>query len=740
MKNRMRLFAGAALLGAVVTAYAAPAWQEGATYTAGTVVSYNGQDYTALVTHTAYAGTGWNPAASPTLWKSSGSSTPTTVVTPTATLTPTAVITPTPTPISKPTPYQCPVVSAIPGAVITGYDQNGCAIYSIPTPTVQPTPTSAPTASNWDKAATYTGGQRVSYNGQLYEAKWWTQGDVPGASEWGPWKLLGALPTPTPTVTPTPPTPTPTGPVLPPPIPSWTTISAPADGGLVFSWQLGSGPYINKQNSALAWLAIVDGRDVHSGTASWTFKGSCASNGLCGDSYVPSGGYRYIQTTGGSTYKAAICIDPKPIPAVMPVPPRDASNCGVFFEQTVTVPPQMGISPTPTATPLPSPTPTSAPSYTPGTIPSKAQADALEVELTKDAPAYVKLVKETQRVIDDSIVDQVAPLAATNPDNVKRVERIVPAARFDYLFAIRNAKYSYSNFLKAVAKFPAFCQTYSDGRNSDAICSKLLATMFAHMVQETGANTTWLDGIGAIDTPKWRQGLYWVEEVAYQNNPNLSGYTDSCGDPYWGKIWTCPKRADGQYNSYHGRGAHQLTHHYNYAPFSKVLYGDPNVLLQDPKRVADTWLNLASSVFFMLETQPPKPAMIHVIDGSWVPNAVDQANGLTASFGTTINIINGGFECSKGAETSQAQNRIYAYQNFAQELGVPVAANEQLGCASQKQFSEGGAASFPLYWDKDWGWQRDYMCKPVNYQTGFRTISKGDYAKCVEFIWNVQVK
>ncbi|WP_051304668.1 glycoside hydrolase family 19 protein [Chitinilyticum litopenaei] len=733
MNTRLRLLASAALFSTVVAAHAAPAWQEGATYTAGSVVSYNGSDYSALVTHTAYAGTGWNPAASPTLWKAIGNSSPTTAPTATPTAIATPPITVTPKPSSQPTCQS--------GAVWNG---SICAPVITPTvtPTVTPTApvvTAPPAGNSWDKGAVYTGGQRVVYNGVLYEAKWWTQGDVPGASAWGPWNALGAASTPTPTVTPT-------ALITPPPIPSWTTITA-SPGSIVFSWQLGSGPYLLWYNKTpLTWLAIADGKTVFSGTASWAFKGTCSSTGFCGDSYVPLGSYRLDPAAAG-TYKAAICIDPQPLPAVVPAPPRSASNCGVYHEQTVSLggPTQIpSVTPTvtPTITPTVTPTanPSSVPSYTPGTVPSKAQADALEIELTKNAPAYVALVKETQRVIDDSIVDQVAPLAATNPDNVKRVERIVPAARFDYLFALRNARYSYTNFLKAVAKFPAFCQTYSDGRNSDAICSKLLATMFAHMVQETGANTTWLDGIGAIDTPKWRQGLYWVEEVAYQNNPNLSGYTDSCGDPYWGKIWTCPKRPDGQYNSYHGRGAHQLTHHYNYAPFSKVLYGDPNVLLQDPKRVADTWLNLASSVFFMLETQPPKPAMIHVIDGSWVPNAVDQANGLTASFGTTINIINGGFECSKGGETSQAQNRIYAYQNFAQELGVAVAANEQLGCATQKQFSEGGAASFPLYWDKDWGWQRDNMCKPVNYQTGFRTISKGDYAKCVEFIWNVQVK
>ena len=45
------------------------AWAEGKTYQVGAVVSYQGSTYKALVTHTAYAGAGWNPAATPTLWQ-----------------------------------------------------------------------------------------------------------------------------------------------------------------------------------------------------------------------------------------------------------------------------------------------------------------------------------------------------------------------------------------------------------------------------------------------------------------------------------------------------------------------------------------------------------------------------------------------------------------------------------------------------------------------------------------------
>lgn len=45
----------------------------------------------------------------------------------------------------------------------------------------------------WETQHVYVGGDAASYDGDNYRAKWWTQGDVPGAGgEWGPWQLMGA--------------------------------------------------------------------------------------------------------------------------------------------------------------------------------------------------------------------------------------------------------------------------------------------------------------------------------------------------------------------------------------------------------------------------------------------------------------------------------------------------------------------------------------------------------------------
>jgi len=348
-------------------------------------------------------------------------------------------------------------------------------------------------------------------------------------------------------------------------------------------------------------------------------------------------------------------------------------------------------------------------------------------------------VKSTIRTLDNSLVEQIEPGKSTNPENVKRVEGIIKASDWDYLFPLRAPEYTYSNFLKAVGKFPALCQTYTDGRNSDAICRKSLATMFAHFAQETGGHESWRP------EAEWRQALVYVREMGWSEGQK-GGYNGECNPDVWqGQTWPCGKDKDGDFVSYFGRGAKQLSYNYNYGPFSEAMYGDVRVLLDKPELVADTWLNLASAIFFFAYPQPPKPSMLQVIDGTWQPNDHDKANGLVPGFGVTTQIINGGVECGGPTEIAQSQNRIKYYKEFANYLKVPVPANEVLGCANMKQFDEGGAGALKIYWEQDWGWSADtpdgktYSCQLVGYQTPFSAFKEGDYGRCVQKFFNVNV-
>jgi len=360
-----------------------------------------------------------------------------------------------------------------------------------------------------------------------------------------------------------------------------------------------------------------------------------------------------------------------------------------------------------------------------------------EKELT-DFPLMAS-VKETIQTLDNAQVELIEPGRAANPDNVKRVEGIVKASDWEYLFPLRAQAYTYSNFLKAVGKFPALCKTYNDGRDSDAICRKELATMFAHFAQETGGHESWRP------EAEWRQALVHVREMGWSEGQK-GGYNGECNPDVWqGQTRPCGKDKDGDFLSYFGRGAKQLSYNYNYGPFSEAMYGDVRTLLDKPELVADTWLNLASAIFFFAYPQPPKPSMLQVIDGTWQPNDHDKANGLVPGFGVTTQIINGGVECGGPTEIAQSQNRIKYYKEFANYLKVPVPANEVLGCANMKQFDEGGAGALKIYWEQDWGWSADtpdgktYSCQLVGYQTPFSAFKDGDYSKCVQHFFNVKI-
>ncbi|PSN06998.1 chitinase [Siccibacter turicensis] len=348
-------------------------------------------------------------------------------------------------------------------------------------------------------------------------------------------------------------------------------------------------------------------------------------------------------------------------------------------------------------------------------------------------------VKNSIRTLDNAQVEQIVPGRSANPENVKRVERILQAKDWAFLFPLRAKEYTYDNFLKAVGKFPAVCGSYTDGRDADAICRKSLATMFAHFAQETGGHESWRE------EPEWRQALVYLREMGWEEGQK-GGYNGECNPDVWqGQTWPCGKDKDGDFVSYFGRGAKQLSYNYNYGPFSDAMYGDVRPLLDKPELVADTWMNLASAIFFFVYPQPPKPSMLHVIDGTWQPNQHDKESGLVPGFGVTIQIINGGVECGGEAENAQSLNRIAYYKEFAKYLKVPVAADEVLGCKKMKQFDAGGSGALPIYWEMDWGWSTTtpdgltYACQLVGYQTPFSAFKDGDYTRCVQHNFNVNI-
>ena len=284
-------------------------------------------------------------------------------------------------------------------------------------------------------------------------------------------------------------------------------------------------------------------------------------------------------------------------------------------------------------------------------------------------------------------VDTIKPGAASNPTNVRNVERILTEQLFGEFFPNKNPAYTYTNLLKAVGKFPSVCASASS-------CPRIIAAMLAHIQQETG-------------------GLVYTDEI--QKSDYCAEWT-----PWVAEAYPCAKG-----KQYYGRGAKQLSWNYNYGAFSRAMLGDANVLLEQPELVATTWLNFASAIWFFVTPQPPKPSMLQVLDGSWRPNQQDRASGLETGFGASTMVINGGLECGPSpSNPTGAANRAMYYKSFSCRLGVDVS-KEKLDCKDSRSFSSGGSAgSLGLYWAPETG------CTLVSWQTAFSALVEGDYQAC----------
>ena len=337
--------------------------------------------------------------------------------------------------------------------------------------------------------------------------------------------------------------------------------------------------------------------------------------------------------------------------------------------------------------------------------------------------------------------------------------------------------YTFENYLKAVAKYPAFCgdAAYDSSADDDALnqlCMQAMASMFAHFAQEVGGhlgtanasytapvNGTSIDRSGDKDTgnnddggpmkefacsgnetdgwcgdyaqtiPEWRQALYWVNESGCSESGAGCLYR-SCDPGTWqAEAWPCPAET-----KYFGRGPKQLSYNYNYGPFSYIIYGDVNPLLQTPAQVTEGWLAFASAVYFFMQPRPPKPSMFELIYGYWTPPAGSSSEDPGSDFGTSIMIINGGIECGGSKATAQAANRVKYYAGFMDYFGlqdkiVDSHKSTSMSCANMLAFEPKHGAAYPSYWEEDWSALG--QCQLVTYETAFSGYLDGDYEKCV---------
>ncbi|WP_299213413.1 glycoside hydrolase family 19 protein [uncultured Aquimarina sp.] len=192
------------------------------------------------------------------------------------------------------------------------------------------------------------------------------------------------------------------------------------------------------------------------------------------------------------------------------------------------------------------------------------------------------------------------------------------------------------------------------GEGNEIIIKRELAAFLANISQETTGG--WATAPGG----PYSWGLHFREEQGYEGTGNL-GYRDE------GNIDYPP--APGK--SYHGRGPIQLSWNYNYGQVSEFLFGDKNVMLNNPERVLqDAALAFQTAIWFWMTPQYPKPSAHDVMVSNWVPSVYDQERNRKPGFGMTVNIINGGLECGSGTEIPKVLGRIGFYERYTGILNV----------------------------------------------------------------------
>ena len=425
-------------------------------------------------------------------------------------------------------------------------------------------------------------------------------------------------------------------------------------------------------------------------------------------------------------------------------------------------------------------------------------------ELMKDAEQAVAELPEAEAEAVKELVDQLEfdksvleefnlsklTRATTLGANVRLVQKLIPEQVYHQLFPMQHPYYSYENLLRAIQAFPRLC---GEVGQTDTQCKEEIAAIFANFVQETGANVGYIGTTGTAvsglrfyhnpprlaggDLPKdyeslkkrleyldleitnddgsrydtlrfripgWRQGLFAVAEStcratlpgeAFQENA-CSTYRGSCAANYYGDVWRCPSNT-----KYYGRGAHQLTHSYNYGRFASFLWGAENrqKLVDNPNYIIDNepWLLMLSATWFHMASAGVKPSMHAVATGIWKPGPGDIAGNRLNEFGTMINIINGGVECGK--VTPQATTRGERYMKFREYLGLPEVDHDYVRCDDQSPFfgAVSDSGSGPIYYTKG---DEAFTCELVSWETGFSVYDKdgSGLIECVKYHWTDQ--
>ncbi|MCY9513366.1 glycoside hydrolase family 19 protein [Paenibacillus apiarius] len=512
----------------------------------------------------------------------------------------------------------------------------------------------AAAAEAWSAEKSYATGSIVTYNGKQYRAKWWTQNDVPdkpAANPWEtPWELIGDDPgnpgggesdTEAPTA------------------PSGLHASAKSSNAITLSWEAAT------DNIGIAKYDVYrNGTFLASVTAL-----SYADSGLQADtSYTYT--VKAYDAAGNGTASAELSVR------------TDAAGTDLGVGQSRILTDEQiaslwqGIDP--------QYAPDKAAQAVQAAL-SKAQFEEL-FPLRIGSPEWHQVANgkpyyradQTDYYSYDNLIAAVRDVA-----NIKykiemregsawlqRISRLDKAQKKETLLletAGFNDDWAAAKpILTRIVDFGSFLK---EGADKDK--KRELAAFLANIAHETGGG--WATAPGG----ELRWALYWNEEVSYIGGNGGIGYVDGTNKdfpPVSGK-------------SYHGRGPIQLSWNYNYGLFSSIIYGDKQVLLNEPERItADGKLGFMTAILFWMTPQSPKPSCHDVMVGNWVPSAEEIAKGLNPpGFGVTIMVINGGQEGNLGESDVRIARRAGHYRDITAKEGVDIT-GEKLDTLGMRPF------------------------------------------------------
>jgi len=245
-----------------------------------------------------------------------------------------------------------------------------------------------------------------------------------------------------------------------------------------------------------------------------------------------------------------------------------------------------------------------------------------------------------------------------NNENVLRVKQHLTETKFNELFPERDAFYTYNSFIKAVAKYPAFCNEKNGAVEStntatlDETCKRELSALFAHITYASGNPE---DQVGTT-------GLKHKEDPDCKDNDDF-GCQKAVGSTKYPAV-------GGEF--YYGRGPLMIESNSEYGAFGDahgpISYDGKQRFLEDPDSVLDNdYLAYSSALYFYMTPSMAKPSMHDVMTNYWVPNGSDTAE---AGFGATIAIIGGGAECSTWNDSAEAKLRMKFYTKFLSDFGL----------------------------------------------------------------------